>query len=174
MDSNETKQDFSGETQVTLYPEAQQIDASTPLEPQNTEDVEVVYVNRKEAVSAVSSDSPLERYSYEDQDYSTKQYKKDRLSKEFGTASLVCGIIAVATIPCSCCCIVTVPVGTILAIIAIVLGICSKDSTNTINGNGKAGIIFGIIALFLCLCYFLLQLLQISGAVLPEILQQSV
>ena len=39
MDSNETKQDFSGETQVTLYPEAQQIDASTPLKPKHAEDV---------------------------------------------------------------------------------------------------------------------------------------
>ena len=89
-------------------------------------------------------------FQYQSQDPNTQSGAKN--ANGLAVASLVCGIISVVMM---CCCTY---LGIILGIIAIVLGIISKDEYGNKPTMAKVGLVLGIIVAALCIGWIVLSL----------------
>lgn len=80
----------------------------------------------------------------------------------YAIASLVLGIIAMVTGCCCCCCVFVI--GGICGVAAVVLAILARHSNNgKMPGKAVAGLILGIIAIILCMIFFVLFAMDITS-----------
>ena len=89
-----------------------------------------------------------QNYQFQEQNPSVQPSSKK--ADGLAIASLVCGIIAVVMI---CCCTY---LGVILGIIAIVLGVMSKDEYGNKSTMAKVGVVLGILGAVLSLLWIIL------------------
>ncbi|MBQ4523180.1 MAG: DUF4190 domain-containing protein [Lachnospiraceae bacterium] len=89
-----------------------------------------------------------QNYQYQEQNPSVQQSSKG--ADGLAVASLVCGIISVVMI---CCCTY---LGVILGIIAVVMGVLSKDEYGNKSTMAKVGIVLGILGAVLSLLWIVL------------------
>lgn len=87
-------------------------------------------------------------------DYQPTSQYEDKHSSGFATASLVLGIISIATF----CCIYT---AILCGALSILFALLSRGGSRTFSGNAKIGLILGIISLSLCAAIYLFAILYV-------------